>query len=155
MSEAHAKIDWRDLAATSPYLAAVAVREALERLDVSEASEGIQEVIDALSRSERRALKSQLIRLMAHIIKWQAQPERRSRSWRASINGARREIADIQYETPSLGRSVIESLWSDCFEAAKDEAEGEMDRPSPVASLSWAAVFEDVYEVDAGPSRHE
>jgi Domain of unknown function DUF29 len=86
--------------------------------------------------------------LMMHIIKWKTQPERRSRSWIASINSARREIEDIQEETPSLNRTVIKAMWDKCFEAAKEDAEGEMDRKPKVDKLTWAQVFEHEYELD-------
>jgi hypothetical protein len=48
--------------------------------------------IEAMGRTEKRAVKSQLIRLMLHIIKWKCQPEKRSASWTISIRSARREI---------------------------------------------------------------
>jgi len=60
---------WEDLASQSHYQTAVAVRDALGRGDAASANEGIEELIEALSRSERRALKSQLVLLMAHVIK--------------------------------------------------------------------------------------
>jgi len=142
--------DWQELASTSPYRTAVAVEEALRQGEVHEATAGLQELIEALSRSDRRALKSHLIRLMSHIIKWRTQPERRSRSWRATIRNARREIAEIQEDTPSLNRGAIEALWASCFEAAVEEAEGEMNQEAAVVSLSWEDVFEVPYELDGG-----
>lgn len=139
-------MNWNELASCSPFRTAVAVREALEHGDVREASAGMKELIDALSRSDRRVLKSHLIQLMAHIIKWQTQPERRTRSWRASIRNARREIAEIQEDTPNLTRAVVESMWASCWEAAKDQAEGEMNQPATVNFLSWEEVFEKAYD---------
>ncbi|MCP4371207.1 MAG: DUF29 domain-containing protein, partial [Deltaproteobacteria bacterium] len=47
----------------------------LQNGNIHEATAGIQELIDALSRSEKRALKSHLIRLMMHIITWKSQME--------------------------------------------------------------------------------
>jgi hypothetical protein len=141
-------MNWQDLASTSPYRTAVAVEQALSRGEVHEATVGMQELIEALSRSDKRALRSHLIRLMAHVVKWQTQPERRSRSWRATIRNARREIGEIQEDTPSLDRTVIESMWDRCLEAAKEEAEAEMNKEFAVASLSWADVFEVDYEVE-------
>jgi len=38
-----------------------------------EAKEGLESLIEAMGRNDRRALKSQLIRLMVHIIKWKCQ----------------------------------------------------------------------------------
>src|SRR2546425_8949151 len=117
---------WQELAFSSHYQTAVAVEQALEQGDVPDAKAGIQELIDALARAEKRALRSQLIRLMMHVIKWKAQPEKRSRSWRQTIRNARQEIADIQEETPSLTNEVIEGMWAKCFSSAKEDAEDEM-----------------------------
>jgi hypothetical protein len=138
---------WQDLAATSHYQTAVAVEEAIDRGDIADAHVGIQELIDALSRSEKRALRSQLVRLMMHVIKWKTQPERRSVSWRSSIRSARYEIAEIQEDTPSLTRAVIKENWDRCFKRAKTEAELEMNQKSPVAKLTWAQVFEHDYDL--------
>lgn len=141
-------MNWQVLASTSPYRTAVAVEEALRHDNLKEATVGLQELIDALARSDKRALKSHLVRLMTHIIKWHSQPERRSRSWRATIRSSRREIAGIQEETPSLTRVVIEEMWEDCFETAKEEAEGDMNQEPRVARLSWAEVFDHAYDLE-------
>jgi hypothetical protein len=138
-------MDWRELAATSHYQTAVAVEQELRHGNLHEATVGMQELIEALARSERRALKSHLVRLMAHIIKWQTQPGKRSRSWRATIANARDEIADIQEETPSLNRAVIEAMWDKCFQAAKRDAEAELNQEASVVQLSWEEVFEREY----------
>jgi hypothetical protein len=140
-------MDWQQLAVSSHYQTAVAVEEALKRGDTVEATAGIQELIDALARSEKRALRSQLRRLMVHIIKWKTQPNKRSRSWRASISNARLEITEIQEETPSLNRQVIEQFWERCFKVAKNEAEAEMEEKAKVSKLTWTEVFEKDYEL--------
>jgi hypothetical protein len=118
------KQDWQQLAVASHYQTAVAVENALRRGDTIEAAAGIQELIDALARSEKRALRSQLTRLMVYIIKWKSQPKNRSRSWRASIGNARLEIAEIQEETPSLDRQVIQQLWGRCFACCPSASRG-------------------------------
>ena len=139
---------WQELSATSHYQTAVAVEQALEQGDIPEAKAGIQELVDALARAEKRALRSQLTRLMMHVIKWKTQPERRSHSWRATINSARREIEEIQEETPSLNRAVVESIWDKCLKAAREDAEGEMGKKPAVTKLTWKEVFEKEYEVE-------
>ena len=141
-------VDWQQLAISSHYQTAVAVDEALRRGDTADATAGIQELIDALARSEKRALRSQLTRLMAHIIKWLTQPLNRSKSWRARINQARREIAEIQEETPSLNRAAIEAMWDRCLQAAKEQAEAEMEVETPVQTLTWEEVFDTEYRVE-------
>lgn len=94
-------MNWQRLSTNSHYQTAVAVQNELRQGHTDEAAAGIEELIDALARSEKRALKSQLVRLMVHVLKWKEQPDQRSRSWAASISNAREEIADIQEETPS------------------------------------------------------
>ena len=140
-------MNWQEQAATSHYQTAVAIKQELGKGHVDEAKAGIEELVDALSRAERRALKSQLVRLMAHVLKWKTQPHKRSRSWAATIRSARNDIRDIQEDTPSLTDDVIRSIWDGCFEAAKDQAVSEIDEEVTGASLSWDEVFEVDYRV--------
>lgn len=140
-------MNWQELSSTSHYKTAMALKNEIARGNLPEAVIGIEELIQALSRSEKRALKSQLIRLMLHIIKWQSQPERRSLSWVASIKDAREEIADIQEETPSLTDNVIKELWDKAFIIANRDAQAEMSKKSAVAELSWQEVFENGYDL--------
>lgn len=141
-------MNWQTLATASPYQTAVAIQRELEEGRVAEAATGIEELIDALSKSERRALKSQLVRLMLHVIKWRTQPERRSLSWVASIADARDEIADIREETPSLNEQAIQDLWAKAFVIAKRDAEAEMGRGTDIEALSWADLFDSTYTLD-------
>ena len=140
------KMNWQELSTSSHYKTVVAIEHELQEGNIQEATNGLKELIEALARSEKRAMKSQLVRLMTHIIKWKSQPEKRSRSWIASIYNAREEIIDIQEETPSLTNSVIWEMWEKCFRIAKREAEGEMNQKSSVSELSWEEVFETQYD---------
>lgn len=109
---------------------------------------GIEELIDALSKSERHALESHLIRLMQHVIKWHCQPERRSRSWRNTIENARESIVEIQEDTPSLTNEVIKSIWDRALRKAHREAENDVDRAIPSMPLTWDEVFAAEYPLD-------
>lgn len=141
-------MDWQELSATSHYQTALEIEQELEKGNVEEASTGLKELIEALGRSEKRALKSHLTRLMAHIIKWKTQPVKRSRSWVATIYNARDEIKDIQEETPSLTNDMIEEIWNKCLQAANREAEADMNQDSSVSELTWQEVFEDDYQIE-------
>ncbi|MDQ3249043.1 MAG: DUF29 domain-containing protein [Chloroflexota bacterium] len=135
---------WHELATFSHYQTATAIRHELLQGDIEEAIEGIEELVAALSRSDQRELKSQLIRLMAHIIKWKSQPERRSRSWITTIVNARVEIETLLEFEPHLNPLVpglLQGLWV----KAKRVAEKEMGKPSIIDTLSWQEVFEDDY----------
>ncbi len=137
---------WQELATDSHYRTAVAIEQELQQGHVQEATVGIKELIEALGRSEKRALKSHLVRLMAHVMKWQTQPERRSYSWVSTIYSAREEIHDIQVETPSLSDAVLREMWDRCFLIAKREAEGDMNQAAVPTTLSWHEVFDEKYE---------
>jgi hypothetical protein len=141
-------MNWQTLSTASPYRTAVAIKQEIEEGHIEEATIGLDELIAALSRSEKRALKSQLVRLMLHLIKWQAQPDRRSLTWIARIENARDEIADILEETPSLNEKVLQDLWTRAFVIAKRAAEAEMGGPTQIETLTWAEVFDDAYALD-------
>ncbi|SKB12932.1 conserved hypothetical protein [Planktothrix sp. PCC 11201] len=137
--------DWEWLAASSEYLAAVAVQELLEEQKLMEAGEGLAVLIESMGKSKKLALKSQLTRLMMHIIKWKCQPEKRTSSWETTIISTRDEIADIQEEVPSLNRNYLESIWETSFKKAIRQAESEMGKKCQLTALSWQEVFEEEY----------
>ena len=138
---------WHELVFKSHYQATIAAKQFLEEGKVMEAGEILEDLIDAMGRSEKRAVKSQLIRLMKHIIKWQCQPEKRSPSWVITIRSARREIADSQEEIPSLNRDFLLSLWQQCFDNAWQDARDEMGKPPATVSLGWDEVFIQEYSL--------
>ncbi len=137
---------WRDLAITSHYQTAVAIKKELMAGNTEAAKNGIEELIEALGRSEKRALKSQLLRLMMHIIKWKTQPEKRTPSWVYTIESARMEIEDLLEDEPSL-KPELERLFGQVFEKSKKLAESEMNRKSDVVQLTWQEVFEREYSL--------
>lgn len=49
-------------------------------------------------------MSSRLAGLFLHLLKWQSQPERRGRSWQASIAFQRHGIARLLKDNPSLGQ---------------------------------------------------
>lgn len=50
-------------------------------------------------------------------MKWPAQPERRSNSWRATIKEQRRQVAKVIRQNPSL-KSRLEEIYSETYETA-------------------------------------
>jgi hypothetical protein len=68
------------------------------------------EEITSLGVSDRRALTSQLIRLVMHLLKWGYQPTAQSSSWRGSLRDARLQIQLVLEDSPSLHRQVPDLL---------------------------------------------
>ena len=140
-------MNWKELAITSHYQTAVAIKNELQQGHIEDSVQGIEALIDALSRSETRALRSQLTRLMMHIIKWQIQPEHRSRSWLITIESARVEIEEILEEEPHL-KLQLTQLWDKCFKAATRLAEKATGIKPTLNDLSQEEVFQAEYSLD-------
>jgi len=96
----------------------------LSELDIDHIAEEIEDV----GKSEQRELASRMAVLIAHLIKWQYQPQRRGSSWRRTIRAQRHAIALRIRRTPSL-KAVLrdtdwrEEIWSDAVAAASAEAD--------------------------------
>ncbi|MDM8566463.1 DUF29 domain-containing protein [Candidatus Halobeggiatoa sp. HSG11] len=140
-------MNWKELAITSHYQTAVAIQNELKQGHIEDSVIGIEELINALSRSERRDLRSQLTRLMMHIIKWQIQPTHRSRSWLITIENARIEIEEILEEEPHL-KPQLPKLWDKCFNAANRLAKKETGIKPTLEELTQKEVFQTEYFLD-------
>jgi len=80
----------------------------------------IAEEVEAVGASQRREVRSRMIRLLQHLLKWRYQPELRCRSWRAAIKAQRAEIDDLLAQSPTLRRAL-----TDLLPAAYHRARGE------------------------------
>jgi len=94
----------------------------------------IAEEIESMGRTEKRELVNRLIVLLAHLLKWQAQPDLRGRSWRLTIKEQRNAVADHMADNPSLKSRTEEAMAtayrSAVIEAAKQTAIDEDGFPS-------------------------
>lgn len=57
-----------------------------------------------LGASERKEIATRLSLLLAHLLKWEFQPESRTERWQATIHAQRMRIAMVVVARPSLGR---------------------------------------------------
>lgn len=80
--------------------------------------------IEDMSRRERKALKSNLIVVLLHLLKWQFQPEQRSGSWRSSLREHRRRINDDLNDSPSLV-PYVQTVFAECYLNAREQAADE------------------------------
>jgi len=68
-----------------------------------------------------------LVTLIAHLWKWLHQPDRRSRSWRATILEQRQRLADLA--SGGVLRSHAEAILADAYEEAVELASAETGMP--------------------------
>ncbi|SBT03643.1 conserved hypothetical protein [Candidatus Accumulibacter aalborgensis] len=73
--------------------------------------EHIAEEIEDVGKSEQRELASRMAVLLAHLLKWKYQAERRCASWQRTIRAQRMEIAYGLDDTPSLIPRLQEARW--------------------------------------------
>ena len=72
--------------------------------------QSIAEEIEGMGDCERRVLVGRLEQLLAHLLRWRFQPERRSRSGQGSILYQCEGIAALLEESPSLSARLDETL---------------------------------------------
>ncbi|HLO88662.1 MAG TPA: DUF29 domain-containing protein [Nostocaceae cyanobacterium] len=82
------------------------------------------EEIESIGRSEKRELKSRLIVLLMHLLKWQYQPGKRSESWRSTITEQHICIEALLEDSPSL-RPLLTEAFADCYAKARLKASEE------------------------------
>jgi Domain of unknown function DUF29 len=102
----------------------------LEALD----RDNLAEEIESLGREQFNKLVSALRVLMAHMLKWDHQPARRSRSWVLSIKQQRFEVNNVLDDNPGLKPRVAEAIARAYrgarIDAAKETGLDEMEFPA-------------------------
>ena len=93
-----------------------------DQLDLEHLAEEIEDV----GKSEQRELENRMAVLLAHLLKWQFQPERRGASWQATIKAQRKGVVSRLKKTPSLKASLsdqdwVELAWDDALAQAMNE----------------------------------
>ena len=86
--------------------------------------QNIAEEIEDMGRSEKRQLESRLEILIMHLLKWQFQPNLRSRSWQLTIKEQRLRLEKILQKNPSLQPTLTEAI-EDVYPLATLSAERE------------------------------
>ncbi|MEL7355476.1 MAG: DUF29 domain-containing protein [Cyanobacteria bacterium J06560_6] len=98
------------------------------RFDELDLENLIDEVGD-LGKRERDRLISSIRLIMHHLLKWEYQPEKRSRSWVKTIQRERVNVQDYLEETPSLVRITSPEWIEKAYKTARRHASIETDLP--------------------------
>lgn len=80
--------------------------------------ENLIEEIEAMGRSEKNALESNLEQLLLHLLKWRYQPSKRSNSWKYSITEHGLRILKAFKHSPSL-KPYFADVFGDCYQNAR------------------------------------
>jgi hypothetical protein len=77
-------------------------------------------MLDMATR-DRRELRQRLTLLLRHLLKWEFQPDKQSKSWQSTIRIQRREITRMIEEMPSL-RRLAEGLLAKAYADSREDA---------------------------------
>ena len=98
----------------------------------------LSEYLTDMANRDRRELFSRLVVLLAHLLKWEVQPEGRGSSWRGTIREQRRELRQL-LESGTL-RNHAASVFLDAYAEARLQASDETQLDLSVFPLDspWA-----------------
>ena len=86
--------------------------------------ENLIEEIECMGRSEKKAIKSNLIVVLIHLLKYKYQPEKHSNSWKGSIREHRRRLKEAFVDSPSL-KPYFQEVLPQCYQDARKQASDE------------------------------
>lgn len=107
--------------------------------------------IEDMGKSEKRALESRLEVLLMHLLKWQIQQDRRSKSWRLTIADQRRRLLKLLGENPSLKAALaesIEDIYPSAVIAAVNETGLDIERFPSACPYTQSQIFDSDYWPD-------
>lgn len=74
----------------------------LSEIDVG----NIAEELESMGKSEKREFINRLAVLLAHLLKWRFQPEKRSKSWKYTVKEQRESVSELLRDSPSLKHGI-------------------------------------------------
>ena len=111
----------------------------------------IAEELDDLGSELYRRLECSFTVLFAHMLKWDHQPGRRTRSRETAIREQRKRIARLLEKNPSLKARLAEAM-TEGDEYGRDRPSGEADMPlesfPEKSRYSWDDVIEREFRLD-------
>jgi hypothetical protein len=105
----------------------------------------IAEEIDDVAEEQYDKLESALRVVMLHLVKWDHQPDKRSRSWTASVREQRRRVLRQLRKNPGL-RSRLDQAPGEAYEDARDEASAETGLPLSVFHVQRPFEYAEIME---------
>ncbi len=109
--------------------------------------DNIIEEIRSVGESQARRVESALRVLIMHVLKWQQQPEKRTRSWALSIAEQRARFDIRMRKNPSL-KPELDELRADAHRRARLAAARETGLPLrmfPQEPPSWTVLLEEPF----------
>lgn len=111
-----------------------------EHADLDYASLG--EYLSDMANRDRREVFSRLVVLIAHVLKWQHQPDKRSGSWQRTILEQRREL--VGAASKGVLRRHADDVLADAYVAAVEDAVIETGLPPDTFPAECPYTFDEL-----------
>lgn len=118
----------------------------LEELDIP----NLVEEIEAMGRSEKHAIQSNLIIVLLHLLKYKYQLQKRTSSWLSSIAEHRDRIEIAIADSPSL-QPYVGEVFEKCYNKARRRAALETDLPIDTFPVESPFTVEETLDPDFLP----
>ena len=105
----------------------------------------IAEEIDDVGNAQYDKLESALRLILLHLLKWDHQPERRSRSWHPSISVQRKPVTRVLRKNPGL-RPLVDEAVTEAYETARMKAAAQTLLEEDVFPYECPYCIEDIME---------
>jgi Domain of unknown function DUF29 len=100
--------------------------------------DNLAEEIESLGKSDRRQLRSQIRRILRHLLKLEVSPALDPRGgWCSTIADSRSEIEDVLHDSPSLRRE-IDRMIAEELDASAKFAAADLRQYGEAAGAVWA-----------------
>jgi hypothetical protein len=111
----------------------------------------LSEYLADMAKRDRREVSSRLVTLLAHLLKWEHQPDHRSGSWQGTILEQRRELRKL-LESGTLHNHAI-SVLAEAYADARKQAAAETGLSRGIFPVECAWDLESLLadEEDADP----
>lgn len=116
--------------------------------------DNLLEELESMGRSQKRTVKSLLIRLFEHLLKltyWDVERERNEGHWKGEIRTFRREIKDELKDSPSLKPYILE-IFDECYQDARKEASDRSQLPIDTFPVALLGSLEQILDENWFPS---
>lgn len=113
-------------------------------------TENIAEELESMAKSDRRQLINRFAVLLAHLLKWQYQAEKRSKSWQRTIKEQRKRINILLEDSPSLKHEIDEKIHR-AYELAILSAANETGLDEDTFPISCEYYLDDILQEEFYP----
>jgi Domain of unknown function DUF29 len=115
--------------------------------------ENLIEEIRSMGSNDKREIKSRLIVLIMHLLKYKYQPKKKTKSWTSTIITQRNELELVLENSPSLNPFLKENI-SECYQKARKNTARETKLPLTTFPLECPFTPEQIIDSDYFPDTH-